>query len=58
MRFGRDVTMIFEGCHAIAQQVFRNAYVAANFRAADQSMRAVVALPMSALPPSGQGAGA
>lgn len=56
--FYRCVTMIFEDRHAIAQRVFRNAYVAANFRAAHQSMRAVVALPMSALPPAGQGAGA
>jgi hypothetical protein len=50
--------MILEGRHAFAQPGFRNAYVAANFRAAHQSMRAVVALPMSALPPAGQGAGA
>ncbi len=51
---GGCVTIIFEGRHAIAQRVFRNAYVAANFRAAHQSMRAVVALPMSALPPTGR----
>jgi hypothetical protein len=48
--------MILEGRHAIAQQVFRNAYVAANFPAIPQSMSAVVALPMGALPPAGQGA--
>lgn len=52
------MTMIFDGRHAFAQRVFREAYVEANFRAAHQSMGAVVSLPLSALPPVGQGADA
>ena len=50
--------MNFDGRHAIAQGTFSNAYVAANFPARRQSMEAVVALPMSALPPVRQGASA
>jgi hypothetical protein len=49
--------MFFDGRHAFAQRVFREAYVAANFRAVHQSMSAVVEIPESALP-VGQGAGA
>jgi hypothetical protein len=52
----RYVTMIFDPRHAFAQRMFRIAYVAPNFRAAHQSMGAVVAFASSGFPPVGQGA--